>query len=136
MADLSFVDVGPETAFVENRLRIVEVDGKEIGVGRSNGRWFALRNICPHLGAPVCAGRVLPRMTGDASTIEGEWAVDWSRPAVMCPWHRWEFDLERGDRIGGKEKVKTYPVSVEDGRVKVAAGGRARNSLSGGSGRT
>ena len=34
---------------------------------------------------------------------------------LVCPWHRWEFDIKTGKSVFNphKLKVKTYPVTVE-----------------------
>ena len=43
---------------------------------------------------------------------------------LRCPWHGWEFDLETGEKlfdVTERARVRTYPVSVEDGRVVINA---------------
>ena len=39
------------------------VGGREIGVFNLGGTFYALRNICPHRGAPLCRGRLRPLVT-------------------------------------------------------------------------
>ena len=34
--------------------RIVEIGRRSIGVFNVNGKLYALRNACPHQGAPLC----------------------------------------------------------------------------------
>jgi len=36
----------------------VTVGGRSIGVFNIRGQFYALRNRCPHQGAPLCLGRV------------------------------------------------------------------------------
>ena len=43
--------------------KIVAVGGREIGVFNLGGTFYALRNICPHRGAPLCRGRLRPLVT-------------------------------------------------------------------------
>ncbi|HEY4099212.1 MAG TPA: Rieske (2Fe-2S) protein [Baekduia sp.] len=117
------MDVGAEDEFAEAVIRVVSVDGRDVGVLRWRGGWYAMRNICPHLGAPLCVGPLQAFLTVDDPAGD-EIVVDPTRPMLMCPWHRWEFDLSTGQSVGGKERVKTYPVRVQDGRVLVDLGAR------------
>ncbi len=92
--------------------KIVEADGKSIGVFNVHGKFYALRNICPHQFAPLCEGTItgttLPSKVGEYSYArEGE--------IIRCPWHGWEFDITTGKSIFNPHKVKarSYEVSVE-----------------------
>lgn len=94
--------------------KIVEVDGRSIGVFNVNGTYYAIRNRCPHQGAALCKGRVsgttLPSKPGEyAWGREGE--------IVSCPWHGWEFDITTGASIFNphRMKVRAYDVTLEDG---------------------
>ena len=46
------------TEFPPGTRRIVDAGGRSIGVLNVKGRYFALRNSCPHQGAPLCLGRI------------------------------------------------------------------------------
>jgi nitrite reductase/ring-hydroxylating ferredoxin subunit len=111
------VDVGSVDDYPSGTFRVVDVDKRQIGVLRWADKWYAVRNICPHLGAPVCAGPVhgllSERVPGNADL-----SFD-PRPILMCPWHRWEYDLESGIRVGGTEPLKQYQVEVRSARVLV-----------------
>jgi nitrite reductase (NADH) small subunit len=92
---------------------IVEVDRRSIGVFNANGRFYALRNRCPHQGAPLAEGPVsgtcLPSSPGEfVYAREGE--------ILRCPWHGWEFDLTDGRSIHNPHRcrVKTYEVKEAD----------------------
>lgn len=91
--------------------RIVRVNGREIGVFNVKGVYYALRNLCPHQGAPLCLGE----LTGLAVSDEpGE--IEWTRAGeiLRCPWHGWEFDILNGRTIfKSKARVKTYDVHIE-----------------------
>lgn len=93
------------------RRRIVRVNGREIGVFNVKGVYYALRNLCPHQGAPLCLGE----LTGLAVSDEpGE--IEWTRAGeiLRCPWHGWEFDILNGRTIfKSKARVKTYDVRIE-----------------------
>jgi 3-phenylpropionate/trans-cinnamate dioxygenase ferredoxin subunit len=96
---------------------LVEVKKHSIGVFNVNGTFIAALNMCPHELAPVCRGRVggttLPSQPGE---------YKWGREGeiLACPWHGWEFDLTTGKMIADdKVRLRTYPVTVEDGVVFV-----------------
>jgi nitrite reductase (NADH) small subunit len=115
---VTFFDVGHVSEFQEGTVRVVVADARDIGVLRWRHEWFAVRNVCPHLGAALCEGRVQSFLDADTSS-DGGLIVDGSRPMLMCPWHRWEFDLRTGWSVRGGERVKTHPVTVRDGRVLI-----------------
>lgn len=98
--------------------KIVEVEGRSIGVFNVNGRFVAVLNVCPHELAPVCRGRVggttLPSPPGEYC---------WGREGeiLACPWHGWEFDLLTGNALADpKKRLRLYPVSVEGDTVYVS----------------
>jgi nitrite reductase (NADH) small subunit len=94
---------------------VVEVEGRSVGVYNSHGRFFALRNRCPHQGAPLCEGS----FTGTLLPSEpDELRYGMHERVVMCPWHHWEFDVETGRALFDEQvRTKTYTVSVEAGEV-------------------
>lgn len=119
---MSLTDVGAVEDFAPNTLRVVSAGGKEVGILPWHGAWYAVRNICPHLGAPLCAGTARALLTQDRAASE-DLVVDLDRPVVECPWHHWEFDVRSGRSLVGDDRVKTYPVRIEDGRVLVELDG-------------
>ena len=93
--------------------RIVTVGSRSIGVFNVDGRYYALRNACPHQGAPLCEGPLTgTTLPGPPGTFrygrEGE--------ILRCPWHGWEFDVTSGRSIFNPHavRVRAYPVAVED----------------------
>jgi nitrite reductase/ring-hydroxylating ferredoxin subunit len=64
----------------DSRLRGVAVDGREIGILHSTDEVFALRNICPHMLAPVCRGTAYKLRTYPAEIREGRVQVMAGRP--------------------------------------------------------
>jgi 3-phenylpropionate/trans-cinnamate dioxygenase ferredoxin subunit len=94
--------------------KIVNVDNKSIGVFNVKGKFFALRNICPHQFAPLCEGKI----TGTTLPSKpGEYLYAREGEIIRCPWHGWEFDITTGKSIFNphKVKVRSYEVSVEKG---------------------
>jgi nitrite reductase/ring-hydroxylating ferredoxin subunit len=114
------VDVGAASEFEDRRVRIVHAGPHELGVLRWDGRFFALHNRCPHQKGPVCLGIVSGRLSGAAP---GSMELDEETPVIACPWHGWEFELERGRALwDATYAVKVVPVRVQDGRVLVEVG--------------
>jgi 3-phenylpropionate/trans-cinnamate dioxygenase ferredoxin subunit len=91
--------------------KIVEVGGRSIGVFNVEGRFYALRNSCPHQGAPLCLGSI--QGTYEESS-PGEYL--WGREGriLRCPWHGWEFDLTTGRSVFNphRTRVRSYRVTV------------------------
>jgi phenylpropionate dioxygenase-like ring-hydroxylating dioxygenase large terminal subunit len=87
--------------------------GEPVLLGRNHaGEIFALRDICPHRGVPLSAGRIK------------------SDNSVECPYHGWRFrkdgvcsaipSLVAGqDFEPEKIKVRTYPTREQDGLIWV-----------------
>jgi nitrite reductase (NADH) small subunit len=119
---MPLVDVGSVDEFAEGGIRVVKANGREVGVVRWGGEFFALRNVCPHQGAPVCAGTVHAGL--EATSRLGDLVVRPSAPVLACAWHGWEFDLRAGRSITNPAySVRTYDVKVDRGRVLVRMGG-------------
>ena len=108
------VVVAPLAEFPPGTRRVVSVGGREIGVFCIRERFYAVRNRCPHQGAPLCAGRVFPRIVSESP---GEFALDEAgAPLLVCPWHGWQYDVATGQSYWpGDPRVKSYGVSVESG---------------------
>ncbi len=85
-----------------------------IGVFNVEGQFYALKNTCPHMGGPLCKGRV--RGTSEAALADDRLPeMHWVRDGeiVSCPWHHWEFEIKTGRTIfESKQKVRSYPVSI------------------------
>jgi nitrite reductase (NADH) small subunit len=105
-------------------MTVVRAGRVEVGIVRWDGdQLYALRNVCPHAGGPVCRGRLGPRIVASAADPLAL-DVDDGCPTVTCAWHGWEFDARDGRALapGSRMRVRTYPVRVEDGTVLVDFG--------------
>jgi phenylpropionate dioxygenase-like ring-hydroxylating dioxygenase large terminal subunit len=82
-----------------------------VGRGRDGGA-FAMRDICPHRGVPLSAGKIL------------------AHGAVQCPYHGWEFrkdgvcgaipSLAPGQNLDPEKiRVRNYPLIEQDGLIWV-----------------
>jgi nitrite reductase (NADH) small subunit/3-phenylpropionate/trans-cinnamate dioxygenase ferredoxin subunit len=88
---------------MEGEGRTVEVDKKLIAVFLHQGQYFAVDDLCPHMGASLSGGYV-------------------ENGVVTCPWHAWRFRLADGAWADyTKLKIGCYPVRVvgEDIQVQV-----------------
>ena len=85
-------------------MKIVGVGLLEIGVYNCGGELLAIEDRCSHDDGPLC---------------EGDWEPDECR--VICPRHGSAFELSSGRPLSlpAFEPVETYPVTVEDGMVRV-----------------
>ena len=113
------VAVGAAAGFPVGRFVVMDVAGQQIGVVQlKNGELRAVRNWCPHKGAPICRG-----------VIGGTWppsapgALEYGRDGevLVCPWHGYEYDLDTGRELYQPvpTRLRMFPVTVRDGQVYV-----------------
>jgi nitrite reductase (NADH) small subunit len=115
--------------------KIVEFEGRSIGVFNVKGAFYALRNACPHQSGPLCRGSLIGLLTArDPKHLE----LSRDGEIIRCPWHGWEFDVTNGRSVFNPHRVRvrsyevtvepedppdpsieTFPVTVERGRVVV-----------------
>jgi nitrite reductase/ring-hydroxylating ferredoxin subunit len=102
-------------ALEEAKPVIVTVSGRSIGLIRTNDKIYAIRNVCPHKGAPVCRGQVRGTLL---PSDPGTFVFGLENQVLQCPWHGWEFNLQTGAPLcGGKSELRFYPVTVQDTSV-------------------
>jgi len=113
--------VGPLAELPPGSACVVDASGREIAVFNDDGRLHALRNVCPHHGAPLCRGRVAGFMRIAAPYQYDYSGDDEGDRVVLCPWHGYKFRLSDGSctAVGERMSVRTYRVEVEDGDVVV-----------------
>ena len=86
---------------VEGEGRTVSVDNKLIAVFRVGEEYFAIDDVCPHMGASLGGGYV-------------------EKGIVTCPWHAWRFRLADGAWADNPRlKISCYPVRVVEGEVQI-----------------
>jgi 3-phenylpropionate/trans-cinnamate dioxygenase ferredoxin subunit len=100
--------------------KIVDLDGRSIGIFNIDGELKAIRNVCPHHGAPLCLGELTGTML---PSQPGEYVWGLEKRVLRCPWHGYEFNIDNGTAIYDPHelRVKVYTVSTEDGRVVLEA---------------
>src|SRR5207237_4749408 len=85
----------------EGEGRTVEVGGKLVAVFYARGQYFAIDDVCPHMGASLSGGYL-------------------ENGIVTCPWHAWRFRLADGAWADNPRiKIGCYPVRVERGEVQI-----------------
>jgi nitrite reductase/ring-hydroxylating ferredoxin subunit len=94
--------------------KIVAVARRSIGIFNLGGEFFALRNNCPHQGAPLCLGKTWGAVR---SSVPGEFDYTAGGEILSCPHHGWEFHIRTGQSWCEPERLRTsgYAVEVEDG---------------------
>jgi len=122
------VVVGKVSDFENGDRKIIDVNGKSIGVFRVDDQFYALRNRCPHQFGPLCAGTLAPRAL---SSGPGDVRLDSGPPLIACPWHGWEYDLATGQSFMGPGRGNTpalsYDVNVLPGsEIAAVEGSQAR----------
>ena len=79
----------------------VKLEGNFIGIHNVDGEYYAIDNICPHVGGVLHAGKQ-----------EGG--------VIVCPIHEWKFDVKTGKCIWpGECELATYPLKVSGGDILV-----------------
>ena len=104
--------------------KLVNIDGRPIGVFNIGGEFFALLNRCPHQGGNLCEGRLIGLVESPAP---GEYCYSRKGEILRCPWHGWEFDVRTGKSWcdPARTRAKTYGVGTEPGRSLVEGPYRA-----------
>jgi nitrite reductase (NADH) small subunit len=113
--------IGRVADFPAGTHRVVEVDGREVGVFNIGGRLYGLANRCAHQGGPVCEGATL---TGTLlSDADGGWRPRWALEGevIACPWHGLEYHVPTGRCLAYPEiRLRRYEVSVRGDDVVVS----------------
>ena len=98
------VEIGPAAEFPPGASRIVDVDGRQIGVFNCDGELLAIEDRCSHDDGPLAEGPFDP----DTCTVE-------------CPRHGSLFDLRTGRPLNlpAYVPIDTFEVVVEGDMIRV-----------------
>jgi 3-phenylpropionate/trans-cinnamate dioxygenase ferredoxin component len=96
------IEVCPAAELADGQMRLVEVEGRKIGVFNCDGALYAIEDRCSHDDGPLAEGEFDPA----TCTVE-------------CPRHGSLFDLTTGRprTLPAYQPVETFPVTIEDGAV-------------------
>jgi 3-phenylpropionate/trans-cinnamate dioxygenase ferredoxin component len=101
---LAIVEVCPVEELPPGEVKIVHAGELSVGVYNLGGEFYALEDRCSHDNGPLCEG--------DFDLEEG---------VAVCPRHGANIDIRSGRALTlpAVEAVRTFPVRVVDGMVKV-----------------
>jgi len=93
-------------AVEEGRGGTFRLGDKLVALFLSGGVYYAIDDICPHMGASLGAGTL-------EETHRGELAV-------TCPWHAWRFNVRNGAWCDNPRlKIDAYEVRVTGDAIEV-----------------
>ena len=97
-----FVWLAGTDEIAPGQVRVYEVQGRRIALCNVDGAFYAIDDVCTHDGGSLDQGEL------DGHQIE-------------CPRHGARFDVRNGRTLAlpAVMPVRSYPVLVEDGVVKV-----------------
>ena len=96
-----FVEVCDVNEIEENRAKVILHNGENIAIFKYEGKLSAINNICRHQHGPLGEGKI----------VDG---------CITCPWHGYQYLAHNGQSPPPfTEKVETYDVRVENGKVYV-----------------
>jgi nitrite reductase (NADH) small subunit/3-phenylpropionate/trans-cinnamate dioxygenase ferredoxin subunit len=99
-----FVTVAKVGAIPEGEGRSFQVGDRLVAVFLQGGRYFAIDDLCPHMGASLGAGYLDEEGT------------------VTCPWHAWRFRVCDGKWADNPRlAVDTFEVRVLGDEIQVRA---------------
>lgn len=78
------------------------INGRMVAVFREDDEYFAIDDLCPHMGASLSPGYVEDGI-------------------VTCPWHAWRFCIRQGTWCDNpKIGIDTFQVRVQGDEIQVA----------------
>ena len=85
--------VGTVDELRRDRCRIVDVEGRRVGVLSIGDRFYAIHDRCPHMGPSMCSGTVSGTFVAAAphDLVYGK-----DDAVIRCPWHGSMFRLTDG----------------------------------------
>jgi nitrite reductase/ring-hydroxylating ferredoxin subunit len=95
-----FVKVAESKDIEPSSMKAVEVAGEKACIINIEGNYYAIGNVCTHVGGPL-----------DEGTLEGY--------EVECPWHGSKFDVRTGEptKPPARQAVSKYEVKIQDNNI-------------------
>jgi len=101
-ASTGFVTIAKVGTILEGEGQSFQVGERLVAVFLKDGRYFAIDDLCPHMGASLGAGYL------DEEGI------------VSCPWHAWRFCVRDGKWADNPRlAVDTFEVRVIGDQIQV-----------------
>ncbi len=97
-----YAKVAPKKDIQPSQMKEVEVNGEKICLANVEGKYYAIGNVCTHLGGPLAQGKL-------------------EAYEVQCPLHGSRFDIRTGKvaRPPALRSEPTYEIKVEDDNILV-----------------
>jgi nitrite reductase/ring-hydroxylating ferredoxin subunit len=97
-----FVKAAESKDIAPSSMKAVDVAGEKVCIINIEGNYYAIGNVCTHVGGPL-----------DEGTLEGY--------EVECPWHGSKFDVRTGEptKPPARQSVPTYEVKLEGNNILV-----------------
>ena len=97
-----FVEVAETEDVQVSQMMAVEVNDEKICLANVNGKYYAIGNVCTHMGGPLAEGKL-------------------EEYIVQCPWHGSRFDIRSGEvvRPPAMKPESTYEVKVENNDILI-----------------
>lgn len=97
-----FVKVAETEDVQVSQMMAVEVNDERICLANVNGKYYAIGNVCTHMGGPLAEGKLEDYI-------------------VQCPWHGSRFDIRSGEvvRPPAMKPESTYEVKVENNDILI-----------------
>jgi nitrite reductase (NADH) small subunit/3-phenylpropionate/trans-cinnamate dioxygenase ferredoxin subunit len=98
---VEFVTVARVGSILEGHGATFTVNDRLVAVFNTSGRYYAIDDLCPHMGASLGAGEVRDGV-------------------VTCPWHQWRFSVCDGTwRDNPRIKIDSFEVRVVGDAIQV-----------------
>ena len=102
--NLEFVTVARVGEIPEGQALAFEVEDQIVAVSLNQGNYYAIDDMCPHMGASLATGH-----------------FDTEQMNVACPWHGWRFDVRDGTWCDNRRiKTDVFAVRVFDDEIQVS----------------
>ncbi len=99
---MGFFKVASEKDLASGKAQGVKANGKPILLANVDGNYYAMGNVCTHMGCTLSEGTLKANI-------------------VQCPCHGSRFDVKTGKVIGGPatRPEPAYEVKLESGQILV-----------------
>ena len=97
-----FVKVAETKDVQASQMIAVEVNGEKVCIANVDVRYYAIGNVCTHMGGPLAEGKL-------------------EEHVVQCPWHGSRFDIRTGEvvRPPAIRPEPTYEVKEENNNILI-----------------